>query len=120
VIIAVAPGLLSGFGRASLTQCGFTTRDFRRQVQEGFAGFLASIAPVLLLLVATHWWRTEETLHPFLRLLTETPTVETIIWVVLSAVLVAPVQEELLFRVMLQDGLARRIGGQAAILIIAI
>lgn len=120
VEIVVAIALLTGGFRARPEEVGLRADRLDRQSHVGLLAFLASFGPVMLVLLATSWVRSEETLHPYLRLLRDEPSPSTFAWILLGAVGVAPVREELLFRVMLQDGLARRIGGPAAIGIVAV
>lgn len=111
IIIALA--LLTGVGRVPLAECGITRENLGRQVQDGVSGYLASIVPVTLMLLLTYVLRTPENQHPYLKLLQEDREVAA--WLLVTAVVVAPIKEELIFRVMLQDGLARRIGAPTAI-----
>jgi membrane protease YdiL (CAAX protease family) len=111
IIIALA--LLTGAGRVPLVECGITTDRPSRQLRDGVNGYLASIVPVTLMLLLTYVLRTPENQHPYLKLLQEDREVAA--WLLVTAVVVAPIKEELIFRVMLQDGLARRIGAPAAI-----
>jgi membrane protease YdiL (CAAX protease family) len=118
--ILIAITLLTGGFQASLESVGLRLSGLRRQVNEGTLAFLASFGPVFLVLLATYWLRTDENQHPYLKLLREDPSPVTFAWLVLTAVVITPVREELLFRVMLQDGLARRIGAAPAIGIVAV
>ena len=74
----------------------------REQITDGVIGFLASMAPVMLVLLATSMLRKKETQHAFLKFLESDPGWTTILWIGLTAVVVTPVAEELLFRVILQ------------------
>lgn len=118
--ILIAIVVLTGGFQASLESVGLRLVDLRRQLTEGTLAFLASFGPVFLVLLATYALRTEENQHPYLKLLREDPSPVTFGWLVLAAVVITPVREELLFRVMLQDGLARRIGAAPAIGIVAV
>jgi uncharacterized protein len=114
VILAVA--LLTCGGRVRLADCGISMRDLGRQLWDGVLGFLASVVPVMLMLLLTAWLRTPESQHPFLKLLQrESGAAEVVAWLLISAVMVAPIKEELIFRAMLQEGLARRLGASPAI-----
>lgn len=116
VHIVAALALLTGGGRVPLSECGLSGQHLDRQMRDGVLGFAASVVPVMLVLVLTIALRTPENQHPFLRLLQRDGSMSVVVgWLVLSAVVVAPLKEELLFRAMLQDGLARRIGSTAAI-----
>lgn len=114
--IIVALALLTAGGRIPLADCGIHTRHIDRQLRDGLLGFLAALAPVMLVLIVTAALRTPENQHPFLKLLdSERGDPVVVFWLLMMAVVVAPIKEELIFRVMLQDGLARRIGATPAI-----
>lgn len=119
-VTAIALIFLSGMQGTPTKEYGFTREGLNRQLNEGTQAFLASVGPVFLLLLSTSWLRTDENMHPFLKLLLNEPTADTFGWIVLAAVVIAPIKEELLFRVILQDGLARHIGAAPAIGIVAV
>ncbi len=119
-VTVIALIFLSGMQRTPPRDYGFTLQNLDRQLAEGGQAFLASVGAVFLLLLATFWLRTDENMHPFLKLLLNEPTAETFGWIVLAAVILAPIKEELLFRVILQDGLSRRIGTAPAIGVVAV
>ncbi len=118
--IAVSWMVLTSLGRVPADECGLRWSDVGGQIRDGVLGFLASFGPVLLVLIASSPLRTEENQHPFLQLLRDNPSPETMLGLFVAAVLVAPIKEELLFRVMLQDWLSRRIGAARAIGIVAV
>lgn len=118
--ILIALVLLTGGFRTPLRDVGLRLTNLRRQVAEGTFACLASLLPVYTIMLATFWLRTLENEHAFLKLLREDPSPVNAAWMMLAAVIIAPVREELLFRVMLQDGLARRIGAAPAIGIVAV
>lgn len=118
--ILIALVLLTGGFRTPLRDVGLRLTNLRRQVAEGTLACLASLLPVYTIMLATYWLRTLENEHPFLKLLREDPSLVNAAWMLLAAVMIAPLREELLFRVMLQDGLARRIGAAPAIGIVAV
>ncbi len=78
-------------------------------VMDALTGFLLAIGPVFVVLVATMQLglREEQVYHPLLRLLDEAGSFRTWLWVGFSAIVVAPITEELLFRVILQTTLER-------------
>jgi len=76
--------------------------------------------PVFLVLVASQSLREADDTHTVLRLLSERPSSEIYLWSILSAVVMAPVFEELVFRVILQDWLRRMTGRWGAILFTAV
>lgn len=69
--------------------------------------------PVFATLWATMPLRTPDRQHAVLQLLGERPSLEIYAWAVLSAVVVAPLFEELVFRVILQTWLERHVGKTA-------
>lgn len=91
--------------RNSLQKLGFRVDDQLSQIRDGSIGFLLSLIPVMALLLLTQSVRSEETLHPLFLLLKEQPHISTIIWIFISAVIVAPLVEELIYRVILQSWL---------------
>ena len=118
--VVVALAVLTAFGCVSLRDVGIHTDDLGRQSRDGVVGYLASLAPVFFIVFLTASLRTPDRQHPFLQLLETNPSQEIIALLMISAVVVAPIKEELLFRVMLQDGLARKIGSVPAIAIVSV
>lgn len=90
------------------------------QIGDGVTAFFASLAPVFVVLLATLPWRTPEAQHSLLRLLSEEPTVQVWLAVSLAAIVLAPLAEEMIFRVLLQSWLTRLIGPAAAIPLVAL
>ncbi|MDA1015729.1 MAG: CPBP family intramembrane metalloprotease [Planctomycetota bacterium] len=99
---------------------GITTESLPRQIKTGVTAFLASVLPVFLMMLAIQPERTKDNQHSFLKRIAEDPSFETIGWVVLTAVVLAPLFEELLFRVILQGALQRVLPPKHAILIVAL
>lgn len=97
--------ILAIVNRKSLPQLGFRLNDLGHQIREGGIGFLLALVPVMILLLATFPLRSEETLHPLLQLLKSDPGFATVGWIFLSAVVAAPLFEELVYRVLLQSWL---------------
>ena len=89
-------------------------------VQAGTRAFLLSIAPIALVLAATHSLRTEETQHSLLRLISSSHTPGVLGLVVMAAVVMAPLGEELLFRVLLQSSLEQFYSPRIAIAVSSI
>ncbi|MEO1999955.1 MAG: CPBP family intramembrane glutamic endopeptidase, partial [Planctomycetaceae bacterium] len=88
--------------------------DWCREIRHGLIGFLASCLPVFLTLWGTNRLRSEDTQHSYLKLITDAPDASVMVWIVLAAVVMAPLVEELIFRVVLQTALSEWIGtGQA-------
>lgn len=87
----------------------------------GAVGFLAAFAPVFAVnyLVDRFGWRAEGAKHLLFVILEKSPSHATAGWVILSAVILAPVAEELVYRVILQGWLETRLSPRAAILFVA-
>ena len=92
----------------------------RRQLGLGLVGFLASVVPVAAVLWATAEFRNPEDTHPLLRLLTVSSDPTTRQLIVVSAVVLAPPFEELVFRVVIQRTLLRWMPPPVAIGITAV
>lgn len=120
VLLAVALPILKftplRFGeRRRLADYGITLENWKREAAYGGLGFLAALVPVYLMLVATTPFRTQETQHEFLKVVQRTGDLETVAWMVLAAVVFAPLAEELVFRVVLQGTLETRTGPEGAV-----
>lgn len=101
MLVALLVGLLTGFGARPLRDFGITLENWRQQIQTGLETAHASFLPVLTLMTATLLVRREEEKNALLRLLDADRSLTTLVWVVLAAVMFAPLVEELLFRVIL-------------------
>ena len=110
--------LTEGF-RISPAIWGFDLRRLRLQLQAGFAAVTAAWAPVFLVLLISSPLRTTERQHPMLRLLQENPSPENILGVILAAAILAPLVEELLYRVILQGWLMQHLSPSWAIAVSA-
>lgn len=99
------------------SRCGFRVRELFAQVRDAFWGFHLAIGPVFasLLVLKKLNLREDQPEHQFLRLLTEDGTGENWFWISLTAVVAAPLAEEIVFRVTLQGGLTRWLPRWAAI-----
>ncbi|WP_417386840.1 CPBP family intramembrane glutamic endopeptidase [Gimesia sp.] len=100
-----------------IQKLGFRLNEIRQQLRDGAVGFLLALLPVIALLLLTYPFRSEESLHPFFRLLKAEPYLSTISWIFISAVIVAPLFEELIYRILFQGWLERLLPPFAAILI---
>ncbi|WP_437193918.1 CPBP family intramembrane glutamic endopeptidase [Planctomicrobium sp. SH527] len=106
------------FGARSVTQLhhlGLHLNGVWGQIKDGVKGFVASALPVVVLLLASSAFRSEEKVHPLLKLLQDAGLGEITILIFLSAAIVAPLLEELLFRVILQNSLAEFLPAGVAI-----
>ncbi|MFP6702399.1 MAG: CPBP family intramembrane glutamic endopeptidase [Planctomycetaceae bacterium] len=91
-----------------------------RQLLYGIVGFLACLLPTLIVFQATLPFRPENLMHPLLKLIGEDKTGQVLITVTISAVLVAPWVEELMFRVILQRTLLNHLSPSCSILLTAL
>jgi len=97
VILLVA--LISGPAGAP-----WKTRNLGKEILIGLAGFIAAIGPVLLIMLMMKDQRTNETEHQFLRILRDADSTSVIGLICLSAAVIAPLSEELTYRVTLMGG----------------
>lgn len=104
----------------SLAGLGFGLANCRRQFMDGMQTALASFIPVLLVLLVTSPFRTPQGTHPLLLLLKQDGHIQTFAAVVLAAVVLAPLAEELMFRVVLLGWLKTRASSTEAIVISSI
>lgn len=117
-IIVALMSLISREG--SFVTLGITGESLGKQIKIGAIAFLTSVLPVGLMMLAISTERTPENQHSFLKQIADDPSFETISWVVLTAVLLAPLFEELLFRVILQGALQRVLPPTYAIMLVAL
>lgn len=106
--VILLTALTAGF-RVSPEEWGMHERRFPQQLKWGLAAVTAAWAPVFLVMLVTFPLRTVEAQHPLLRLLQEAPTPRNVVGVVLAAVILAPMVEELLYRVILQSWLMQHV-----------
>lgn len=106
--------------RQSARNHGLYLSPFARQLSLGAFGYLAAIGPTGLLLMASSLWRTVDTQHAYLQALRGDSGQEMLAWIIVSAVIAAPVTEELLFRVTLQGWLSERLSGLEAVCLTAL
>ena len=98
----------------------FNAQPLARQLLYGIVGFLACLLPTLIVFQATLPFRPEDLMHPLLKLISEDKTGQVLITVTISAVLVAPWVEELMFRVILQRTLLNHLSPSFSILLTAL
>lgn len=80
------------------------TGSFRRELRLGLAACLAAFGPVLVTLILTKIIWPDDAEHFFLRILRQADSGPLIALIVLSAGILAPLSEELAYRVTLQGG----------------
>ena len=120
LVFLVLLALLLGDGTFRWTDLSISPDGWENALQLGFRGFLAAIIPTSLLLLSLLAFRSQETQHPLLRLLQQDQNWPILMLLATSAVVVAPLSEELLFRVILQGWLTRRCGSTAGITLVAV
>ena len=110
VVIRIRVGAeLSDFGLPS------SWKEIRQDLIIGVIGFFALVVPVLTIQFALNWAWDTETKHPIVMALKENPDqVDALFWgvIIWVAVIVAPVFEELLIRVIFQGWLENIASGK--------
>lgn len=119
-IVAILLLLLHTSDPRGLAPFGITRENWVLQVRLGCQGLLIAIGPVALSLWATAALRPPETQHAYLQLLSNQPGPVLIALMVFAVCVVAPLLEELLFRVIFQGWLRQAVGRWTAILTTAI
>ncbi len=102
--------MLSVRNDIELVKLGFRHDVIQKQIGYGAYGFLLAFAPVYLVMLAASPLQSEETLHPLLRLLQTMGFGKEMFWVIFLPVVMAPLVEELLYRVILQTWLIQHLG----------
>lgn len=122
VILSLLLIMLTENGQRRISEFGITLKNWREETEYGTLAFLASLLPVFLVLWASWKWgfRTKETQHSFLKLIQENPDPEILFWITLAAVVLAPLTEELVFRVILQGSLQSKFSPATSIVISSI
>ena len=115
MLVAILLSLLTGFGSRSALDFGVTLANWGRQVMVGLETAHASFLPVLCLMAATIPLRQPSEKNALLRLLDQDRSLTTLAWVIFAAVVLAPLVEELLFRVILLDWLKTKTTSNHAI-----
>ena len=115
LLFVVLMALLSRLGTQNVAPMGVRLAGWKSEVEIGFWAFLASLAPISAMLILMLPFRTEETQHSFLKLLQGTDGLEVAFWIFLAAAVLAPLVEELMFRVVLQGWLETKIAPNYAI-----
>lgn len=94
---------------------GITFENAGPDAVVGVKGFLASLIPVYAVMAATLFLRTPDSEHEFLQLLRGDDVWYVVVLVALAAVVLAPLVEELMFRVIVQGWLETRLRPATAI-----
>lgn len=101
MLLAILLSLLTGLGARPARDFGITLAKWWRQILIGLETAHASFLPVLCLMLATLPLRQPDQKNALLRLLDQDRSLTTLAWVLFAAVVLAPLVEELLFRVIL-------------------
>ena len=97
---------------------GFSAANWQRQVGQGCVGFIVCVLPVVLCLLLTLGLREPTNEHPYLQALQE-GSFEIVFWICMSAVVMAPILEELIYRVVLQTWLQHLLTPNQALVLTA-
>ncbi|MEZ6047247.1 MAG: CPBP family intramembrane glutamic endopeptidase [Planctomycetaceae bacterium] len=92
----------------SLNDCGFHLKNIRQQVAYGWEAFLLAIPPVLIVLTLTAAFRSPDKVHDLFKVISEQATVTNSLLIALSVMLLAPLTEEIAFRVCMQGFVQHR------------
>ena len=111
-------GLLRVDGPLRKEDFGCNLANWRNDALVGAGGFLASIIPVYIVTVSQQLLdlRGPDDKHPFFKILDNDNGSGVVYWVVAAVVVVGPMAEELLYRVLLQGWLQSHIAPWQAIL----
>lgn len=112
--------LLVGSGRLSAGDFGLKWQPLTSQLRDGWFGFKLAILPMALTMALATPLRTRDTLNPLLRLLADDPEYVTLALITFVAAVIAPLSEELIFRVILQGSLTTVMPARLAIPIVAV
>ncbi len=110
---------LTRLGSQRLTRFGIDGRHWDEELGIGLLGWLAAIIPVLIANVSMFPFRGDDNQHIFLQILQSQQSLPLVGLMVASAVVMAPLGEELMYRVILQGTLQRYFSPTASILISA-
>jgi membrane protease YdiL (CAAX protease family) len=118
-LAAVLVAILSCSQR-SLADYGLKRPSLGWQVVDGVYGYLLALIPMAALMFATSPFRDKNNQNALLTLLAESPDLGTVAAICFAAVILAPLYEELLFRVVLQGWLGTVVDARYSIPIVAL
>lgn len=107
-------------GNRTMAGIGMSLSNLGDQFRVGVRFFFAAVLPMTVSMIATLPIRSLDRQHSLLKLLADSPTVTTIVVIAITAVLSAPLLEELLFRVILQGWLTTMVPSSVAISVVAV
>gem|GEM_PF-4625222 len=116
LLLLILGGTFFAVSQNQLDEFGFRKTEIGSQISDGCVGFLVSLAPVSLALFVSMPFRSVNTVHPFLKLVGLGLGWDDFALISFSAVVMAPLFEELVFRVLFQGFLQDRIHPVLAIL----
>jgi membrane protease YdiL (CAAX protease family) len=108
--------VVASTGWTRLREMGFEFRGAGQQVRVGFLAFVAALLPVFIVQMCMLPFRTPEAEHPMLKLLESNQAAAVLTWIVLAAVVVAPLIEELMYRVILQPAFGTQLPPVASVI----
>jgi membrane protease YdiL (CAAX protease family) len=111
IVLAVALPLLAYRTQASLNDFGCSQRELANDVKNGVIGFVMLAPPTYAIqgLLTTFW---QPSKHPLVEMFKESPNTGLFALLFASAVIVAPLFEEVIFRVILQGYLEKALTAQ--------
>jgi membrane protease YdiL (CAAX protease family) len=115
----ILPLALASGGRAG-SDFGFKTANLGNQLRVGVLYFIAAVIPMGISMFITLPLRSIQHQHSLLKLLGDSPDVTTISVIAVTAVLSAPMLEEVIFRVILQGWLTTLFPPAVSISLVAI
>lgn len=104
ITLMLAAVMLSS--RRPPVEFGLRWIPIRPQIRDGVYGFLLSVLPMIGTVLLTAPLRTRDTQNPLLTFMSDTGSPLDIVLICLLAVVIAPLSEELMFRVILQGWLS--------------
>ena len=110
---------LTRLGSQRLTRFGIDGRHRKEAIGNGLLGYLAAVIPVTVMIIAMSGFRTKENQHILLQILDNQQSGLLVALLIACAVIMAPMQEELMYRVIFQGTLQRFLPPTASILISA-
>ncbi len=118
-LVPLLPGILICSQRPP-AEFGLKLRPFLAQVRDGVIGFLLALLPMAPLMLITAPFRNHDSQNALLKLLADEPEPATVALICLTAVVFAPLFEEMMFRVVLQGWLTTIVKPGTAIPVTAV
>ena len=115
IVASIMVMTLSGLGVRGLNRYGIDRRRMPEKLGWGVQGYIASVIPVVLVSVLMKGFHNPDNKHPFLQLLDQQQSASLVALLLISTVIMAPISEELMYRVILQGSLQRWMPPWAAI-----